>query len=722
MSSTKAFRYTSFAITIFEKIIGANFTVTGKENIPDNPVMFVANHFTRSETFFVPYLINKHLGRQVRCLAASGLFHGALGRFLRSTGNISTGNPKRNEIIISDLMTRNYDWMIYPEGAMVKSKEIKIGDNVIMNYTPDRIGSVRTGSAVLALKAELYRQDIREALANKDKEAAKNFEYKFLISAKNTSKVPVNIVPITITYYPLRPGRNLFLNIAGKLLKKLPRGIAEDLEVEGNFLLDSQINIHFGEAIDLAEYSEKMRSSMKSIPILSKETKSNLIVRRLRSRLTQDFMTKIYRSVLVNFDHIFCAVLYHSKRRNLSLDDFKRLIYLSAVGVGKLKNYRLHDSVLEKNVVKIFSDEPYKEFDEAFELAKKLEFIRKFENGNIALKSLTRKQYGFNEVRLKNPFYVIANEFNLLERAKFMVQNILAIKEEELKMRTFDAIFKADLKEYDFDYEEYFDKKFSKDKEIGKPFVSGDISDEKVGIVLSHGYKSSPQEVAALSKYLAKLGFVVYAVRLKGHGTSPINLKDVKYQQWYDSFQRGYCALNNVCSKIVVVGFSTGGLLTLLSAAQKNSDSKLSGLVTINAAIKLSDIRTKAVPAIKFWNEMLDKFSIEKGRYEYVDDVPENPDLNYSRNYLNGVNELGKLISKSSKNLSKIRLPTLIIQGSSDPVVNPESAKIIFDKITSEKKLIQEMDFNNHVIVNGKNKEKVFEVIQNFLFDLNSKK
>ena len=54
--SIKTFGYTSLVMNLLEKILGTKFSVTGIENLTDQPTMFVANHFTRSETFFVPYL------------------------------------------------------------------------------------------------------------------------------------------------------------------------------------------------------------------------------------------------------------------------------------------------------------------------------------------------------------------------------------------------------------------------------------------------------------------------------------------------------------------------------------------------------------------------------------------------------------------------------------------------------------------------------------------
>jgi 1-acyl-sn-glycerol-3-phosphate acyltransferase len=48
--STKTFRYAAFALRILEKLLGSNFSVSGIENLPRQPIMFVANHFTRAET------------------------------------------------------------------------------------------------------------------------------------------------------------------------------------------------------------------------------------------------------------------------------------------------------------------------------------------------------------------------------------------------------------------------------------------------------------------------------------------------------------------------------------------------------------------------------------------------------------------------------------------------------------------------------------------------
>jgi len=722
---TKTFHYASLALKILEKILGSKFSLTGIENLPNQPVMFVANHFTRAETFFVPYLIYKNTGRQVRCLADSGLYHGALGRFLESVGTISTRHKNRDQVILKDLISGDYDWMIYPEGSMIKSKEIK-NEKGFVNYTPHRVGPARTGSAILALKSQLHRAEFVDAFDKNDTKTLSELEQAFGLSYKNYFRdINTHIVPLNITYYPLRPGQNKIQKLVARLIKKVPQQLAEELEIEGNLLLGAEINLHFGKSINLGEQIKLARNTVYQLPIISNETKSNLILRYFKHRLTNDFMTKIYSDIQINLDHIFSAALRNVSEKEIEIDHLKRIIYFSALMIQRSGKFRLNQSVSEENLFKIFIDEAHEEFDSVFELAKNQNLIKETSFGKIEInQELFKQKFDFHEIRRENSLQVVFNEFSLLSFANDIVRTTAQTSRDELCKKVFAEIYKCDLQNFENDYQIYFDKNFSKEKSIGAPFFL-DVKNKKsesvsrndsVGIVISHGYKSAPKEVENLAKFLNEQGFKVYATRLKGHGTAPVNLKDTSWQDWYYSVQRGYAALHNTCSQIVIVGFSTGGLLGLLSGARKKSlQKKLVAIVSINAALKLLDIKARMVPGINLWNDMLNKFHIEKGRFEYVDDAPENPQINYSRNYIKAVGQLENLMEICNKNLPAISDKALIIQGNQDPVVNPISGKIIYEKIQSKEKFLTEMNFANHIIINGNKKEEVFFVIKDFL-------
>lgn len=712
-TNKKAYRYTVLAMKILEKLLGSKITVEGLDNIPKQPVLFVANHFTRSETFVVPYIIYKYTARPVRCLADSGLFHGILGRFLKSIGALSTKDSKRDLSIIADLISGGYDWMIYPEGNMVKSKEI-IDDGKFID-TANGKSRIRTGSAVLALKSELYRSEIINAKKKNKTDLLDYYQKEFAITYSSLlTQLKTHIVPVNITYYPIRPGDNIIKKTIARIFKKMPRQLSEELEIEGNLLLSSNMNISFGKAIDVSGYIKNIHGLIYQIPIIAGETKINLIIKYLKYRLTKQFMGEIYTKTQINLDHLFAAILYFYPLENIKISCFKNLIYLSAGTIRNLKKYRIHPILLEEHIYKILCDEKCEEFDSAIMLAEMLGILTKNTDKQcyIINKNQLNKEYGFNDIRLENTLQVIVNEFFLLEGACNVIKKNVILSEVDIARRSFNYLFNKDLEIFNHDYNLYYNPTLSRPKNIGTPsFLDGVLNQ---GILLIHGYLSAPKEVEDAAKYFHKLGFKTYCVRLRGHGTVPVNMEDVSWQDWYDSVNRGYAALNTVCSRIFIIGFSTGGLLALLAAVKKSNN--LAGVACINPALRINDIRAKMVFGVNIWNNLLEKFKIEKGQLRYVDNnCSENPDINYSRNYLHGVEQLELLINICEYELKNVNCPTLLIQSKHDPIVNPKSATIILDKIQSMNKELIEIESDKHIIIRGKGSEIIFAKIRDFL-------
>jgi carboxylesterase len=99
----------------------------------------------------------------------------------------------------------------------------------------------------------------------------------------------------------------------------------------------------------------------------------------------------------------------------------------------------------------------------------------------------------------------------------------------------------------------------------GAPFQldGDDVTGEGIGIVLVHGFTSTPYEVRYLGEHLAREGFTVRAPLLPGHGATLDELDRTTWHDWADSVEREADAMRRRCARVAVVGQSLGGLLAL---------------------------------------------------------------------------------------------------------------------------------------------------------------
>lgn len=710
---TYSFKATGILVSILDKIFKSNIHVDGLEHIVSKPTMYVVNHFTRMETFLLPYVLYKHRQEMTHSLADSSLFTGKLGDYLRSLGAISTKEPFRNRKIIQELMMGHHNWVIFPEGLMVKNKKIFHKGKYVLD-NPERRGPPHTGAAVLALKAEIYKRNYLNACKREDLECMEYYQKRYHFSSpEDLCFKDIVVCPVNITYYPLRPDENFLTTLVNYFVKDMPERIEEELKLEGKLLLsNTDINIYFGKTISLHHYLDTlMPLTQVFLRFLDEEKRSNLILSVQKRKLTRNFMNEIYTKVAVNIDHVFSSCLRYIPRDKVLEEDLYNMIYIVSKKIQTLEQRRLHPT-LRKAMLKMMSDEIYQPAENIFELAQKEEaIVREGEQFKIFHNSL-RKDFPFHKVRLKSLINVLANEIEPLKHVIAEIKAVTTYSGEKLRDRSAKLLIEEDAASFEKDYKKYYDKEFSKDKDIGKPFL---LQSKKspVGILLCHGYLSAPEEMRPLAEYLHKQGYTVYVVRVKGHGTSPAQLKDVKKEGWIASVDRGYAILKRICQHVILGGFSAGGLLSLLAAANKQKGVK--GVFCINAALQLNDIKARFVPSVMLWNELLESFHIDKGRLDYVDNVSENPDVNYSRNYLAGVRELDRLISQCKSRLSHVIAPTLIVQADQDPVVNPKSADTIYNNIHADQKRLIHVQADHHIIVRGPGSENVFEKIDEFV-------
>ncbi|MCH9670627.1 MAG: alpha/beta fold hydrolase [Gammaproteobacteria bacterium] len=196
-----------------------------------------------------------------------------------------------------------------------------------------------------------------------------------------------------------------------------------------------------------------------------------------------------------------------------------------------------------------------------------------------------------------------------------------------------------------------------------------------LGVVLVHGFLSSPAEVRPLAESLRAAGYPVFGVRLAGHGTSPWDLRDRTWDDWLDSVARGWALMQSMCDRVVLAGFSTGAGLALRFAASQPKG--LAAVVAISAAVKFRNPAMSFVPLVHSANQFVRLVSSAEGILLFSDNDPEHPDINYQHIPVRALNELRKLSEEVVEQLPNIAADVFVMHGDADPVIDPESLEII---------------------------------------------
>lgn len=219
------------------------------------------------------------------------------------------------------------------------------------------------------------------------------------------------------------------------------------------------------------------------------------------------------------------------------------------------------------------------------------------------------------------------------------------------------------------------------------------------------------------------LGFVTIASDLRGHGLS----QKVNSEDYYsiDKFALDILEIikRENLKDITIVGHCLGGIIALTLEALYSKTAK--AIVLVDTTYKLK-VESNIVADHKLINKffiLLSKYAPEIGAKKHADSTKfiGTGDINIPR-FLSDVYHTSlknyfriykKFLSYDATNaLSKITVPTLIIEGVNDSIVPPEIALNLHKMIkTSELKFIEGA---NHIIVIN-NPDELVEVIYDFL-------
>lgn len=196
----------------------------------------------------------------------------------------------------------------------------------------------------------------------------------------------------------------------------------------------------------------------------------------------------------------------------------------------------------------------------------------------------------------------------------------------------------------------------------------------RTGVVLCHGFTSTPQSVREWAHAVHDAGFTVRAPLLPGHGHTWQSLNRTRWPHWFAALHRAVVLTHQRCDTVVVGGISLGGGLALRLAQEYPH--LVAGLVLVNPAIRLDDPRRHALPVLKHVIPSLPGVSGDIKRTS-VGEVA------YSRSPLKAVHSMTDLFNEVQRDLASVTCPIRLFRSTEDHVVPSRSSADILAGVSS---------------------------------------
>jgi len=239
----------------------------------------------------------------------------------------------------------------------------------------------------------------------------------------------------------------------------------------------------------------------------------------------------------------------------------------------------------------------------------------------------------------------------------------------------------------------------------------------RTGCLLIHGYTGTPFEMRQLGEHLAGQGFSVLGPRLFAHATVQDDLPRARWKDWVASVEDGYDLLRGTCDRVIPVGLSMGGLLTVLAAARL----EVAGAVVMSTPFHPPDARMRPLHALAPLFSLVWRFN-PKGPGDWHDAQAQATHLEYPQHSVRGAAELYELLLEARRALPQVRCPALIVQSIQDASVPWRDAEWIYATIGSKDKQMLCLNESGHVVTRDAERERVFAATTAFVRRLSGRR
>jgi len=728
---SKTYVWTVKAFSTLKDRLGVKIRLHQKQGLIQAGQIFLFNHFARFETFIPQYLIHQESGAYCRGLAAAEFFRGDdfFSNFLRSVGAVPNRFPGLLPFLAKEIL-HGRKIIIFPEGGMVKDKRVVDSDgeyNIYSRHAKER-RKHHSGAAVLALNLGAFKAALRDIDEEGDRSClekwADRLGFASVDELMKAARLKTLIVPSNITFYPIRVTDNVLRKGVELFTGGLSKRFSEELLIEGNILLkETDMDLRLGHPISTDDrwnwwerkFIARLVRRIESLDelFLIKADKGKWADRMVAKSIVgttvttrDDYMREMYVGVTLNLSHLASRLMmmYVGKGwTEIGRALFHKALYLAIKNAQKDPTLALHDSVTNPATYRGLIDGHCPGLEQLISAAVASKLVEIDSESYRFLPKLVEEQE-FDAVRLENIVAVYANEMAPITAANSAVEQAIAAAAEIDERALARLLFHDELVSFAKDRARFRKQKHEEINrqetatESGEPYLKVPEGKNGIGVVLVHGFLASPAELRAFGDKLAAAGYPVIGVRLKGHGTSPWDLRTRSWRDWLESVRRGYRIMKAFADRICVIGFSSGGALSLILAAEKPE--KLAGVAAVSAPLKFRNKNLIFVPLVHGANVLTRWVSSYEGVFPFRTNDSEHPSINYRHIPIRGLFEVRRMVEELGNRLADVQAPALIIQGTDDHVVDRKSAELIHRKLGSRSKALDMVEAARHGILN----------------------
>lgn len=209
------------------------------------------------------------------------------------------------------------------------------------------------------------------------------------------------------------------------------------------------------------------------------------------------------------------------------------------------------------------------------------------------------------------------------------------------------------------------------------------------GVLLIHGFTGSAAHMRLLGQELHDRGFTVQGINLPGHATTMQDMAHYTWQDWLHAAKAALVELKSTCRYVSVAGLSMGGVLALLLAEQMDITAAAPISAPMAVQNKLLFLARPASLLLKtiMWGDDSHRIHLMDKAYH----------LGYPGFPTKSAADLNTLIRMARKNLHAVTCPVLAVQSQADETITADSAEVIMNGISSQRKGILWLEMVPHV-------------------------